>query len=152
MVSSIQLPVIIPPGSGVELFDEDDPILSARSLFIRGPRGESEEITRKLCHYQIWNILEENSPSFPVISTEPVGTITDVVQRMYMHNEKDRDLIAGIESVTITYPKSAQSWVTQQLAGLPPRLSLPPDSSLPSSTKSIHIQGPLGTKSLAVLG
>jgi hypothetical protein len=151
MVSSLQLPVITPPGAGVELFDEDDPILSPHPLVIQGPRAKSEEIFQKICHYRIWYKLEENSPSFPVISTEPVSSITDKIQGMYRHNEDDPNFIDGVGSVTLIYPKEAQSWVTQQLAGLPPRLSLVQDSSLPSSNKSIHIQGPLGTKSLAVL-
>lgn len=114
--------------------------------------AEAEEFFRKICHYRIWHRLEEKSPTFPVLSTEPVRRTTDAVQGLYMPSEDETNVIEGVGSVTLTYPKGAQSWVTQQLAELPPRLSLIQDSSLPSSNKSIHIQGPRGKKSLAVLG
>ena len=151
MVSSIRFPIITPVGAGVEFFDEDDPILMAHPLVIQAPLGMAEVIFRKFCHYRMWHKLREGAPSFPTFPAETSGRITDVVQALYLHNEDSPDFFNGVDSVTLTYPKSFQCRVTKQMAGLPSRLSLVSNSSVMGARKSIHVQGREGTKSLAVL-
>jgi hypothetical protein len=53
MLTPLQLPGIIPAGAGMELVDDDDPILMRCPLVIEGSLSESEVIYRKFWGYRI---------------------------------------------------------------------------------------------------
>ena len=151
MVVPLQFPMITPAGAGVEFFDEDDPILMPHPLVIHGSLVQVEKIYRKYCHYRMWHKLGENEPYSSTIPTNPDIRIDEAIRAIYRLNEDEPDFSDGVDSVTLVYPKGAQPWVTQQLARWPQRLSSRvPDLSAKEASKSIHVQGRKGTKSLAV--
>ena len=152
MLTPLRLPGIIPAGAGVELVDDDDPILMRCPLVIEGSLSEAEVIYRKFWGYRIWHKLTENRPTSGVMPEGTGGQLAKVIQDLYLSNESDPAFSSGVDSVTVIYPRALESRVTTQLSGFPPRFSSVPVSSMTGTGKAIHVQARTGTKSLAVLG
>ena len=79
------------------------------------------------------------------------GDLATRIQELYRYNDDESGFGEGVESVTLTFPKAAQSKVTAQLSGFPPSLSSVAGSPLTGSGKSIHVRCRAGTRSLPVL-
>ena len=152
MLTPLRLPGIIPAGVGVELVDDDDPILMRCPLVIEGSLSESEVIYRKFWGYRIWQKLTENQSISGVMPADTGGKLANAIQDLYLSNESDPAYSSGVDSVTVIYPRALESRVTKQLSGFPPCLSSVAGSSIMGAVKAIHVQGRTGTKSLAILG
>ena len=152
MLTPLRLPGIIPAGVGVELVDDDDPILMRCPLVIEGSLSESEVIYRKFWGYRIWQKLTENQSISGVMPADTGGKLANAIQDLYLSNESDPAYSSGVDSVTVIYPRALESRVTKQLSGFPPCLSSVAGSSIMCAVKAIHVQGRTGTKSLAILG
>ena len=151
MLAPLRLPGIIPAGAGVELIDDDDPILMRCPLVIEGSLREAEVIYRKFWGYSIWHKLTENQSIPGVMPAATGGQLADTIQELYRYNESNPGFSSGVDSVTIVFPKALQSRVTKQLSGFPPHISSAAGSSMAGASKSIHVRGRAETRSLAIL-
>ena len=152
MNTLLGLPDIVPPGAGIKLVDDTDPSVTPRFLAIEASSmGEATRITRKYYDYRMWHQLQSLSSHPEVMPADDGGNLAAVIQKLYRFNDDESGFGAGVESVTLTFPKAAQSKVTAQLSGFPPRLCLVAGSPLTDSSKSVHVQGRAGTRSLPVL-
>ena len=143
---------IVPLGAGFELVDENDSAVTPRFLAIEASSmEEATRILRKYHDYRMWHQLQSLNSNPEAMPADDVGNLAATIQKHYRNNDDESGFGAGVESVTLTFPKAAQSKVTEQLSGFPPRLSLVPGSPLTGSSKSVHVQGLAGTKSLPVL-
>ena len=143
---------IAPLGAGIEMFDENDPAVTPRFLAIEASSmEEATSILRKYHDYRMWHQLQSLNSNPEAMPADDVGNLAATIQKHYRNNDDESGFGAGVESVTLTFPKAAQSKVTDQLSGFPPRLSLVPGSPLTGSSRSVHVQGLAGTKSLPVL-
>ena len=148
---SFGLPDIAPPGAGIELFDENDPVVTPRVLAIEAYSKEKvAEILRKYHDYRIWHTLQSLDSNPEAMSADDSGDLATTIQKHYLNNDDEFGFGASVESVTLIFPKAAQSKVTERLSGFPPRLSLVPGPILKGSDKSAHVQGLAGTRSLPV--
>ena len=146
------LPDIAPLGAGIELVDENDPAVTPRFLAIEASSmGEATRIIKKYHDYRMWHQLQSLSSHPETITADDGGNLATTIQEHYRNNDDESGFGAGVESVTLTFPKAAQSRVTAQLSGFPPCLSLMLASPLTGSSKSVHVIGRAGTKSLPVL-
>ena len=146
------LPDIAPLGAGIELVDENDPAVVPRFLAIEASSmGEAARIIKKYHDYRMWHQLESLNSHPETMPADDDGNLAARIQKHYRNNDDESGLSAGVESVTLTFPKAAQSKVTAQLFGFPPCLSLVPASPLTGSSKSVHVLGRAGTKSLPIL-
>ena len=146
------LPDIVPLGAGIELVDENDPAVTPRFLAIEASSmGEATRIIRKYHDYRMWHQLQSLSSHPEGMPADDGGDLASKIQKHYRNNDDKSGFGASVESVTLTFPMAAQSKVTEQLSGFPPRLSLVPGSPLPGSSKSVHVHDRAGSKSLPVL-
>ena len=145
------LPDIVPLGAGIELVDENDPAVIPRFLAIEASSmGEAVRIIRKYHDYRMWHQLQSLNSHPEVMPADDGGNLAGIIQKHYRNNDDESGFGAGVESVTLTFPKAAQSKVTAQLSGFPPCLSPVPGSPLTVSSKSVHVLGRAGTRSLPV--
>ena len=152
MSTLLDLQDITPLGAGLELLDDNNSTVTPRFLAIEASSmGEATRIIKKYHDYRMWHKLQALSSRPGVVPADDGRNLAETIQNHYRYNDDESEFGAGVESVTLTFPKGAQSKVTAQLSKFPPRLSLVPGSSLPASIKSIHIEGRTGTKSLPVL-
>ena len=146
------LPDIAPLGAGIELVDENDPAVTPRFLAIEASSmREATRIIRKYHDYRMWHQLQSLGSHPEVMPADDGGNLAETIQKLYRYNDDESGFGAGVESVTLTFPKAAQSKVTAQLSRFPPRLSLVPGSPLTGSSKSIHVEGWAGIRSLPIL-
>ena len=125
---------IAPLGAGIELFDENDPAVTPRCLAIEASSmGEATRILRKYHDYRMWHQLQSLNSNPEAMPADDVGNLAATIQKHYRNNDYESGFGAGVESVTLTFPKAAQSKVTDQLSGFPPRLSLVPGPPLTGS-------------------
>ena len=152
MSTLLGLPDIAPLGAGIELVDQNDPAVTPRVLAIEASSmGEATRIIRKYQDYRMWHQLQSLSSHPEVMPADDGGNLAETIQKLYRYNDDESGFGAGVESVTLTFPKAEQSKVTAQLSRFPPRLFLVPGSPLTGSSKSIHVDGRAGTRSLPVL-
>ena len=152
MSTLLGLPDIAPLGAGFELVDETDPAVTPRFLAIEvSSMGEATRIIRKYHDYRMWHQLQLLRSHPEVMPADDGGNLAKTIQKLYRYNDDESGFGAGVESVTLTFPKAAQSKVTSQLYRFPPRLSLVPGSPSTGSSKSIHVEGRAGTRSLPIL-
>ena len=152
MSTPFGLAEIAPLGAGIELVDENDPAVTPRFLAIEASSmEEATRILRKYHDYRMWYQLQSLNSNPEAMPADDSGNLATTIQKHYRNNDDESGFGAGVESVTLTFPKAAQSKVTEQLSGFPPRLSLVPGSPLTGSSKSVHVQGLAGTQSLPVL-
>ena len=161
MLRPIQLPIVAPVGAGIELVDDDDPVLMRSPLVIVGSAGIStDQLYRKFLDYRIWHRVLAIKHEPGLTPAGPRSQMVDVIQNLYLQLDDGSDYAEGVDSVGIIYPKAAESKVREQLSKFPPALSLVAshggaDSSISvsrrSGNKAIHVQGRNGTKSLLVL-
>ena len=152
MSELLNLQDITPLGAGIELVDENNSAVTPRFLAIEASStGEATRILKKYHDYRMWHQLQALNSRHGVMPSDNGGNLAETIQNHYRYNDDESEFGAGVESVTLTFPKGAQTKVTAQLSGFPPRLSLVPGSHLPASSKSIHIEGRTGTKSLPIL-
>ena len=146
------LPDIAPLGAGIELVDENDPAVTPRVLAIEASSmGEATRIIRKYHDYRMWHQLQSLNSHPEVMPADDGGDLTTRIQELYRYNDDESGFGEGVESVTLTFPKAAQSKVTAQLSGFPSSLSSVTGSPLTGSGKSIHVKSRAGTRSLPVL-
>ena len=146
------LPDIAPIGAGIELVDEHDPAVTPRFLAIEASSmGEATRIIKKYHDYRMWHQLQSLNSNPEVMPADDGGDLAARIQELYRYNDDESGFGEGVESVTLTFPKAAQSKVTAQLSGLPPSLSSGAGSPLTGSGKSIHVRCRAGTRSLPVL-
>ena len=152
MSTPLGLAEIAPLGAGIQLVDENDPAVTPRFLAIEASSmGEATRIFRKYHDYRMWHQLQSLSSQSEVMPADEGGNLAKTIQKLYWYNDDESGFGAGVESVTLTFPKAAQSKVTEQLSRFPPRLSLVLGSPLMGSSKSVHVEGRAGTRSLPVL-
>ena len=143
---------IAPLGAGIVLADENDPAVTPRVLAIEASSmGEATRILRKYHDYRMWHQLQSLNSDPEVMPTDDGDDLATAIQKLYRYNDDKYGLGEGVESVTLTFPKGAQSKVTAQLSGFPPSLFLVTGSPLAGSGKSIHVKSRAGTRSLPVL-
>ena len=143
---------IAPLGAGIELADENDPAVTPRVLAIEASSmGEATRIIRKYHDYRMWHQVQSLNSRPEVMPTDDGGDLAIGIQKLYRYNDDESGFIEGVESVTLTFPKAAQSKVTAQLSGFPPSLFSVTGSPLAGSGKSIHVKSRAGTRSLPVL-
>ena len=143
---------LTPLGAGVEIVDESDPALTPRCLAIQAPSmREAQRIFKKYHHYRMWHQLNllPNDPE--AMTADDPENLVETIQRLYEFNDDESGFGAAVESVTLTFPKALQPKVTAQLSRFPPRLSFLPESQPISRSKSVHVKGVAGTRSLPVL-
>ena len=149
---SLGLSDFVPLGAGTKLVDENDPAATPRLLAIEASSVEEVTIIVKKYHdYRLWHQLQSLSSHPAVMPADDGANLATTIQKLYRYNYDESAFGAGVESVTLTFPKAAQSRVTAQLSRFPPRLSLVHDTPLTGSTKSIHVKSRAGTRSLPVL-
>ena len=152
MSTPFSLPDIAPLGAGIELVDENDPAITPRFLAIEASSmEEATRIFKKYHDYRIWHQLQSLSSRPEAMPADDSGDLAATIQKHYRNNDDESGFGAGVESVTLIFPKIVQSKVTEQLSGFPPCLSMAPASPLTGSSKSVHVLGRAGTKSLPVL-
>ena len=152
MSTLLSLPDIVPLGAGIELVDENDPAVTPRFLAIEASSmGEATRIIKKYHDYRMWHQLQALNFNPEVMPAGDSADLATNIQKLYRHNDGESGFGAGVRSVTLTFPKAAQSKVTAQLSKFPPSLSLVPDLPLKGLSKSIHVEGRAGTKSLPIL-
>ena len=148
----MNLPDIAPLGAGIELVDENDQAVIPRVLAIEASSTEeAARIIKKYHDYRMWHQLQSVSPHPEVMPPDDSGNLAETIQKLYRYNDDESGFGAGVDSVTLTFPKTVQGKVTAQLSGFPPRLSFVPSSHLAVSSKSVHVVGWAGTRSLPVL-
>ena len=113
--------------------------------------GEATRIIRKYQDYRMWHQLQSLSSHPEVMPSDDGGKLAETIQKLYQHNDDEYGFGAGVESVTLTFPKASQSKVTTQLSRFPPSLSSVLGSPLTGSSKSVHVEGRAGTRSLPVM-
>ena len=113
--------------------------------------GEATRIIKKYHDYRMWNQLQSLNSHPEVKIADDGGGLATRIQKLYRYNDDESGFGEGVESVTLTFPKAAQSKVTAQLSGFPPSLSLVAGSPLMGSGKSIHVRSRAGTRSLPIL-
>ena len=57
------------------------------------------------------------------------GNLATTTQKLFSHNDDDSSFSAGVDSVTLTFPKAMQPKVTAQLSRFPSRLPFVQGSS-----------------------
>ena len=143
---------IAPIGAGIELVDENDPAVTPRFLAVEASSmGEATRIFKKYHDYRMWHQLQSLNSHPEVMPADEGGDLATRIQKLYRHNDDESGFGEGVESVTLTFPKAAQSKVTAQLSGFPPTLFSVAGSPLTGSGRSIHVNGRAGTRSLPVL-
>ena len=145
MSTPLGLTDFAPLGAGIEIVDENAPAVIPRFLAIEASsKGEASRIIRKYHDYQMWHQLQLLNSHPEVVHEDDGGSLAATIQKHYRNNDDETGFGADVESVTLTFPKAAQSKVTAQQSGFPPNL-------LAGSGKSVHVQGRAGTRSLPVL-
>ena len=143
---------IAPLGAGIEVVDENDPAVTPRFIAIEASSMvEATSIIRKYHDYRMWHQLQEIGSYPEVMSTDDRGNLAETIQKLCRYNDDESGFGAGVESVTLTFPKAVQSKVTAQLSRFPPSLSFVLGSPLTGSSRSIHVEGRAGTRSVPVL-
>ena len=99
----------------------------------------------------MWHQLQSLDSNPEVMPANDGGDLAATIQKLYRYNDDESGFGEGMESVTLTFPKAAQSKVTAQLAGFPPTLHSVAGSPSKGSGKSIHVNGRAGTRSLPIL-
>ena len=145
-----QMPFIVPPGAGIETVEDDDPILMRNPLIFEGSPLEVKDIYRKFWDYRIWHKLKETCSLPEVMPTDTSGWIIGAVQELYRFNENDSAFAKDVDSVTLLYPRALEPKITTQLSECPPRLPVSVGTAMTGATRSIHVQGTAGTRSLAI--
>ena len=152
MITHFGLEDIAPPGAGIELLDENDPAVTPRVLAIETSSiPEANKIVRKYHDYRMWHQLQSLDSHPEVMPADDGGDLASIIQKLYRYNDDEPGFGAGVESVTLTFPKAVQSKVTAKLSRFPLSLSFVLGSPLTGSSRSIHVEGRAGTRSLPVL-
>ena len=99
----------------------------------------------------MWHQLQSLNSNPEMMPADDGGDLATRIQELYRYNDDESGFGKGVESVTLTFPKAAQSKVTAQLSGFPSSLSSVTGSPLTGSGKSIHVKSRAGTRSLPVL-
>ena len=143
---------VAPPGAGLKLVDDNDQAVTPRLLAIEASSmKEARRILKKYHDYRLWDQLQSLGSHPEVMPADESGNLATTIQKLFSHNDDESSFNAGVDSVTLTYPKAMQPKVTAQLSSFPPRLPFVQGSSFTDSGKSIHVESREGTRSLVVL-
>ena len=134
----------------MEIVDDDDPLLTRCPLVVEASPQRAEVIWRKFWDYRIWHKKAEIESIPEVMPPDNGGRIVHAVQDLFRFNESDPEFAKNVDPVTLLYPKALECKVTMQLSACPPRLPVTAQDFLKGPSRSIHIQGSAGTKSLAI--
>ena len=150
MLVPIRQPLLVPPGAGIRYVEDNDPLLMRNPILIEGSQSEVEDIFRKFWEYRIWHKMTATRSLPEVMAPYSTGSIYDAVQELYRLNEKNPEFVKHVNSITLLYPRALESKITIQLSSCPPCLPVSVGNNPAGASKSIHVRGLAGTKSLAV--
>ena len=152
MQTSLEFQFTIPRGAQLRVVEDNHPALTRCPLVI-ATRGVADipAIARKFWDYRTWHTFQETGSRPDVMPAANHGRIDEAIEGLCRFNESNADSLDGVDSVTITFPKTLSVKVQKQLAELPPHLPLVKDFATRDNVKSIHIATESGTKAIAVL-
>ena len=154
MVQQSDFPLLLPFGVGIEVVDDNDPVLNPRPLVIVAPPFESKRIYKKYSDYRIWHGIVAGLGDVETSSINE-GIVNDI-QALYQANDGEDGFINGVEAVIAFYPASFEPSVRMSLAALPDALPIVANFSARGGllnyvgSKAIHVESRGKTKSLPI--